>query len=93
MVFVSSSNLLYRQLHLYIEERPLCKITYEHQYHSNTVFLSHSLSHFISTVSFFVSPFLFSSFLIHFSAVVLSFFLSRGATAQIGPRPPPIGGF
>jgi hypothetical protein len=57
MAFVSSSELLYRQLHSDIQERLLFKITYEHQYNSNTVFLPHSLSHFIATVSFFVSPF------------------------------------
>jgi len=39
MAFVSSSELFYRQLYLDIQERLLFKITYEHQYHSNIVFL------------------------------------------------------
>jgi hypothetical protein len=39
MAFVSSSELFYRQLDLDIQERLLFKITYEHQYHSNMVFL------------------------------------------------------
>jgi hypothetical protein len=39
MTFVSSSELFYRQIDLDIQERLLFKITYEHQYHSNMVFL------------------------------------------------------
>jgi len=39
MAFVSSSELFYRQLDLDIQGRLPFKITYEHQYHSNMVFL------------------------------------------------------
>jgi hypothetical protein len=39
MAFFSSSELFYRQLYLDIQERLPFKVTYEHQYHSNMVFL------------------------------------------------------
>jgi len=39
MAFVSSSELFYRQVYFDIHERLLFKITYEHQYHINIVFL------------------------------------------------------
>jgi len=44
MAFVSSSELFYRQLDLDIQERLLFKITYEHKYHSNMVFLPLTLA-------------------------------------------------